>query len=98
MNIRIGRLRLQASGMSPEAAREFGRLVAERLGVLLEAAPPAPVPARVASQRVQICWPAGETLDGRAATAAAAIARALPGGAGSGGAGSGGAGSGGAGR
>ncbi len=87
MNVRIDRLRLQASGMSPEAAREFGRLVAERLCVLLEAAPPAPGTGRLASQRVGVGWTAGETPGSRAAATAAEIARALRGGAGSGGAG-----------
>jgi len=79
VNVRIDRLRLQAYGMSPEAAREFGRLVAERLGVLLEAAPPAPGTGRLAGRHVQVSWPAGEAPGSHAAAAAAEIARALRG-------------------
>ena len=77
MNVRIDRLSLQVSGMDPETARQFGRLVAERLSAMLAAAPPAPGTARLATQRVQVSWPAGEGPGGRAAATAAEIARAL---------------------
>ena len=65
--------------MSQEAAREYGRLVAERLGALLSAAPPAPGTGAgpLASQRIQVGWPAGETTGSRAAATAAEISRAL---------------------
>lgn len=77
MNVRIDRLRLQVQGMSPEAAREFGRLVAERLGELLDGAPPAAGAARSVSQHVSVPCPAHDSPGRLAAAVAAEIARTL---------------------
>lgn len=77
MNVRIDRLRLQVPGGDSEAARQFARLVAERLGALLQDAPPASGPARLASRRARVSWPAGADPGGRAAATAAGIARLL---------------------
>jgi hypothetical protein len=77
VNVRIDTLRLEVSGMSPDAARQFGRLVAERLGAMLAGAPQESGPARVTTLRVSVPWQAGASPGGLAASAAAEVSRAL---------------------
>lgn len=89
MDIRIDRLRLQVSGMRPDAAREFGRLLAEHLAAALAAAPPEPDGAQLARLRISVPWPGGQHPGGQhpggvrpadaAPAAATAVARALRG-------------------
>lgn len=57
MDIRIDRLRLQVTGISPDAARELGRLLAEQLATTLAAAPPASGTVPVTSLRVTVPAP-----------------------------------------
>lgn len=78
MEIRIDRLRVQVHGMTKEAARQFGQLLAEQL------AAQAAVPAGLASARtglttVRVSIPApGGLPPGALATAAATeVSRAL---------------------
>jgi hypothetical protein len=76
MDIRIDRLRLQVTGISPDAARELGRLLAEQLATMMAAAPAASGTAPVASLRVSV--PALSGHPGTLAPAMAAeISRAL---------------------
>lgn len=82
MDIRIDRLRLEVSGMSPDMARQFGRLVAERLGAILTAGPPASGPpasgtTRLTTLRVAVPGRPGAGPASLAASAAAEISRAL---------------------
>lgn len=79
MDVRIDRLRLEAPGMDPDTARQFGRLVAERLGALLAGAPPASGTARFPSLHISVPGPAGESPGILAASVAAEISRALRG-------------------
>jgi hypothetical protein len=89
VDIRIDRLRLQVSGMRPDAAREFGRLLAEHLAAALAAAPPEPDGAQLARLRISVPWPGGQHPGGQhpggvrpadaAPAAATAVARALRG-------------------
>jgi hypothetical protein len=63
VDIRIDRLRLQVPGMHPDAARQFGRLLAEHLAAALAAAPPAPDgsgAAQLTRLRVSVPLPAGQ--------------------------------------
>jgi len=77
MEVRIDRLCLQVDGMNADMARQFGRAVAERLGVALAAQPPAPGPARFARLHVAVPAVAADVPDGLAAAMAAEISRAL---------------------
>lgn len=77
MDVRIDRLSLRVPGMNPDTARQFGRLVAERLGAMLAASPPASGPARLTSLRVSVPAPADGNPDSLAAAMAAEISRAL---------------------
>lgn len=77
MDVHIDRLRLQVSGMSPDMARQFGRLVAERLGAMLATAPPAHGPARLPSLRVSVSSPPSSSMLSLAASTATEISRAL---------------------
>jgi len=84
VDIRIDRLRLQVSGMRPDAAREFGRLLAEHLAAALAAAPPEPDAARLTRLRISVPWPGREHSGGvrpadAAPAAATEVARALRG-------------------
>jgi hypothetical protein len=65
VDIRIDRLRLQVSGMRPDAAREFGRLLAEHLAAALAAAPPEPDGAQLARLRISVPWPGGQHPGGQ---------------------------------
>lgn len=82
MDIRIDRLRLQVSGMHPDAARDLGRLLAEHLAAALAAEPLAAQP--LARLSVSVPWleagAAGRVRPLTAAPAAAAqVSRALRG-------------------
>jgi hypothetical protein len=82
MDIRIDRLGLQVPGMHPDAARDFGRLLAEHLAAALAAAPPGPDSVPLVRLRVSVPWPAAQPPgSGRPVTAApvaaAEIARVL---------------------
>lgn len=78
MEIRIDRLRLQASGMDPDTARQFGRLLAEQLATMLAEAPPASGDAaRFTSLSVSVPGPAGQRPGSVVPAMAAGIARAL---------------------
>jgi len=77
VDVRIDTLRLQVAGMSPDTARQFGRLVAERLGASLAAEPEAPGPARFASLRVMVPELPGAGPDRLASAMATEIGRAL---------------------
>jgi hypothetical protein len=87
VDIRIDTLRLQASGMDPDTARRFARLVAEGLGAALATWPAAPGaglprgepagPARFGGLRVAVGPNAGESPDGQAARVAAEISLGL---------------------
>jgi hypothetical protein len=89
VDISIDRLRLQVSGMHPDAARQFGRLLAEHLAAALAAAPPASGATQLTNLRLSVPWPAGQHPDNaypdnvssvRAASAAASqISRDLRG-------------------
>lgn len=84
MDIRIDRIRLRVSGMHPDAARDFGRLLAEHLAAALAAGPPGPGPVQLARLRVTVPGPAAQH-PGNAGPAAGApavateISRALRG-------------------
>lgn len=76
MDVHIDRLRLQLSGTDPDTARQFGRLVAERLGALLAGAPPAPGGAvRLAGLRVPALPSDGASPAQLASAVAAEISR-----------------------
>jgi hypothetical protein len=77
VDIRIDRLRLQASGMNQDTAREFGRLLAEHLATIMAATPPGSSAARLASLRVCVPGSAGQHPGGLALVTAAEISRAL---------------------
>jgi hypothetical protein len=77
VDIRIDRIRLQAPGMPPEAARELGRLLAEHLAAALAVAPPGPELAQRALLAVSVPWPAGQE-PGRVRPVTAAAAAAPP--------------------
>ena len=78
MDIRIDTLRVQAAGMSPDAARQFGRLLAEQLAALV-AAPPGGGVTRLTALRVSVPAPAGRPQHpgSLASTMAAEVSRAL---------------------
>jgi hypothetical protein len=63
VDTRIDRFRLQVSGMHPDAARQFGRLLAEHLAAALAAAPPASGATQLTRLRVSVPWPAGQHPD-----------------------------------
>lgn len=77
MDIRIDRLRLQVAGMSPEAARQLGRLLAEQLAVMADAAPPASGATRLTSLRVSVPGPADQRPGSLVPAMATEISRAL---------------------
>jgi hypothetical protein len=77
MEVRIDTLRLQVAGMSPDTAGQFGRLVAERLGAALAAAPPEASPARFDGLHVTVPAPPEASPGTLAATTATEISRAL---------------------
>ena len=91
MDIRIDTLRLQASGMDPDTAGRFARLVAERLGMALATWPTAPGEAafgeaafgeapgetRLGALRVAVPARAGDSPDSLAAHLATEVSRAL---------------------
>jgi len=79
VDIRIDTLRVQAAGMSPVAARQFGRLLAEQLAALVAAAPPGDGATRLTTLRVSVPAPAGRPQHpGRLAPGVAAeVSRAL---------------------
>ena len=86
MDIRIDTLRLQASGMDPDTASRFARLVAERLSVALATWPAAPGEAapgeaageaRLGALRVAVPARAGDSPDSLAAHLATEVSRSL---------------------
>jgi hypothetical protein len=77
VEVHIDTLRLQVAGMSPDTAGQFGRLVAERLGEALAAAPLSPGPARLASLHVMVPALPGATPGSLAAATATGISQAL---------------------
>lgn len=84
MDIRIDRIRLQASGMSPDAARRLGRLLAEHLAATMAAAPRGSDPAaemaaavQLPSLRVRVPQRAGQHPGSLAPVTATEISRAL---------------------
>ena len=77
MDIRIDRLRLQVSGMSPDRARQFGRLLAEHLAAVMAAAPPGPEAARLARLQIRVPQQAGQHPRSLAPVTATEISRAL---------------------
>jgi hypothetical protein len=77
VDIRIDRLRLQVSGLHPDAARELGRLLAEQLAATVAAAPPASGATRFTSLRISVPVPAGQPPGALAPAMAAEISRAL---------------------
>lgn len=77
MEVRIDRLRLQVAGMNADAARQFSRLAAQRLGASLAALAPAGGPARIGHLHVTIPTPAGASADALAAAMASEISRVL---------------------
>jgi len=92
VDIRIDTLHVQATGMDPDTARRFARLVAERLGAALAtspaaaepggpgaagADPAAPPPARLGSLRIAVQAPGAGTQESLAAHLAAEVSVAL---------------------
>lgn len=77
MDVRIDRLRLQVAGMNADTARQFARLVTERLGAELAALPPASRPARLTNLQVAVPGQAGDNPDSLAAAMATGVSRAL---------------------
>lgn len=77
MDIRIDRLRLQASGMNPDMARQFSRLLAEHLAAIMAAAPPGADAAQLPTLRVRVPQRAGQHLRSLAPVTATEISRAL---------------------
>jgi hypothetical protein len=76
VDIRIDRLRLQVTGMSPDAARELGRLLAEQLAAMAAGVPPAAGTAPLTSLHVTV--PAlGDHPGALAPAVAAEISRTL---------------------
>lgn len=77
MDIRIDTLRLRASGMDRDAARQFARLVAERLGMALATWQSSPDAERLSGLRIAVQARAGDGPDSLAAHLAAEVSRAL---------------------
>lgn len=77
MDVRIDRLRLQVAGMDADTARQFARLVAERIGTELAALPAASRPARLTNLQVAVPSRAGDHPDSLAAAMATGVSRAL---------------------
>jgi hypothetical protein len=77
MDVRIDRLRLRIAGMDADTARQFARLVAERIGTELAALPPAARPARLTSLQVAVPGQAGDNQDSLAAAMATGVSHAL---------------------
>ena len=78
MDVRIDRLRLRVAGMNADTARQFARLVEERLGAELAALPPASR-GRPGSRACRLRSPgqAGDNPDSLAAAMATGVSRAL---------------------
>ena len=74
MDIRIDTLRLQVGGIDGDSAQRLARLIAQRLST----APSAARPGSLGSVGVSVHADAGDTLDGLADSAAAAVLRAIP--------------------
>jgi hypothetical protein len=77
VDIHIDRLRLQVTGMSPDAARELGRLLAEQLARAAAAVPPAAGPAPLTRLRVTVTAPSGHHPGTLAPAMAAEVSRVL---------------------
>jgi hypothetical protein len=78
MDIRIDRLRVQVTGMNPDMARQFGRLLAEHLAAVMAAGPPmSGDAARLTSLRVSVPGSAGRNPGSLAPAMATEVSRAL---------------------
>jgi hypothetical protein len=77
MDVRIDRLRLRVAGMDADTARQFARLVAERIGTELAALPPASRPTRLTNLQVAVPGQAGDNPASLATAMATGVSRAL---------------------
>ena len=77
MDVRIGRLRLQVSGMSQETARQVGRLVAEQLATMVAGTSPGSGVAALTNLHVSVTAPVGHHPGTVAQAIAAEVSRAL---------------------
>ena len=78
MDIRIDRLRVQVTGLNPDMARQFGRLLAEHLAAEMAAGPPMSGDvARLTSLRVSVPGSAGRNPGSLAPAIATEVSRAL---------------------
>ena len=76
MDIRIDRLRLMVTGMTPDMARQFGRLLAEQLVTMTATAPPSGA-GHLANLRVTVPSTVGQSPGRLAPAMATEISRAL---------------------